>query len=48
MEGIVFDLSASSFKITAGGFFGGLTLSGTGITNFSGFTQNFVTEPKAR
>jgi outer membrane autotransporter protein len=42
VNGIVFNSTASAFTITASPVFT-LTISGTGITNNSGVTQNFVT-----
>jgi len=42
VNGIVFNAGASAFTITASTTFT-LTLSGTGITNNSGITENFVT-----
>jgi hypothetical protein len=44
VDGITFSPGASSFTITASPSFS-LTLSGTGITNNSGTTQNFVAAP---
>lgn len=42
VDGIVFNAGASAFTITAGPTLT-LTVSGAGITNISGITQNFVT-----
>ena len=42
VNGIVFNAGASAFTITASPTFT-LTISGVGITNNSGITQNFVT-----
>lgn len=45
LDGITFAPGASHFTITASAdFFPSLTLSGVGITNNSGTTQNFVTQ----
>jgi autotransporter-associated beta strand protein len=44
VDSVVFSSGASAYTITASAGFFTLTISGTGITNSSGITQNFVTD----